>query len=736
MYYPKRLSQHISVRFRSIVLVGFFIAGLGSAFTVTNIQGQSPKALGASRVSKDVLARFSSEKAEMGQFVLLRPSQIAEQSLSGGDPCSTAVDIAFEEHLNGQLESTDCQLEDGSYADFYTFFGVAGERATIDLGSLAFEPFLGLSNESGSFVVFAGSHLTVNLPETGTYIILANSLLPDQFGPYTIRLLGGPNCTFIYTPSSADVPEQGGTFSFDVETQSRCYWQAIPSAPELIVSGTALGNGTVTYAVPPNTTNLEKAWSIRLRETYFHIRQAPTVSCTYALDPASINLSPSATRRSFRVIAAPGCNWRADGASDFISVNWIGNGNGIVFFDVENNNGADRTGSIVVGDDRTSVSFIVNQTGRNCTYSISPTELNVPAHGAYGNYVVDTQFGCTWSLDQNNVWIELQSQNGTGPATRPYHIQPQNEHLPRTGLIDISWRANSTTQSIRTWVNQAARLWPTVSDFDGDGRSDISVFRPSSGTWYLQRSTEGLKAQNFGLTEDRLVPADYTGDGITDVAVYRPSTGVWYITKSYSGIVTYTAFGTAEDLPVPADYDGDGKADIAVFRPSTGTWYIANSLRNDITVYQFGSNGDRPTVGDFDGDGKADIAVFRPSTGAWYQVNSSDGTFFGEQFGISTDRIVPADYDGDTRTDMAIYRPSDGLWYIKYSGTSAYTPYIFGIAEDIPVPGDFDGDGKADIGVFRPSDGTWYIVNSSNGSYTIYQFGQSGDKPTQSAFEN
>ena len=282
------------------------------------------------------------------------------------------------------------------------------------------------------------------------------------------------------------------------------------------------------------------------------------------------------------------------------------------------------------------------------------------------------------------------------------------------------------------------RLTPrkTLFDYDADGRSDVSVFRPATGDWYLQQSTNGFTGVNFGTGEDRIVPADFDGDGKTDVAVYRPSTGNWYVLNSSDGNVSYYNFGIAEDLPAPADYDGDGKADICVFRPSSGTWYRLNSGNGEFVVVQFGAQGDRPTVGDFDGDGKSDIAIFRPSEGAWYQAYSSDGTFFGEQFGVSTDRITPADYDGDGKTDIAIYRPAEGLWYVKNSATSTYSPYIFGIAEDIPVPGDYDGDGKADIAVWRPSDGTWYIVNSSNGSYTIYQFGQSGDKPTQSAFGN
>jgi hypothetical protein len=299
------------------------------------------------------------------------------------------------------------------------------------------------------------------------------------------------------------------------------------------------------------------------------------------------------------------------------------------------------------------------------------------------------------------------------------------------GKTDIGYVSTSCRSII---YNAAHRSGRARFDYDGDGRSDISVFRPSSGAWYLQRSRDGLYGAEFGYGTDKITPADYDGDGRTDIAVYRPETGIWYVFQSSTGTVDYTVFGIPEDLPTPADYDGDGKADISVFRPSTATWYRKNSSDGSFYAIQFGLPEDKPTIGDFDGDGKSDIAIFRPSDGAWYELYSSDNSLHGRQFGFGTDIITPADYDGDGKTDIAVYRPSEGYWYIANSSDGSVSYAVFGLADDIPAPGDFDGDGKADISVFRPSDGTWYRTNSSTGTFFAYPFGASGDKPTMTAF--
>ncbi len=263
------------------------------------------------------------------------------------------------------------------------------------------------------------------------------------------------------------------------------------------------------------------------------------------------------------------------------------------------------------------------------------------------------------------------------------------------------------------------------ADFDGDGRTDVSVFRPSNGNWYLNQSSNGFTALSWGAAADKLVPGDYNGDGKTDTAVFRPNfsenTANFYILNSGNLTFTSIAFGFADDIPVVGDYDGDGKTDVAVFRPSNGYWYILKSS-GGFTATQFGISTDIPVAGDFDGDNKTDIAVFR--SGTWY-INQSSAGFKAVSFGLSDDKLVPADYDGDGKDDVAVYRPSNGTWYILGS-SSGFTGMQFGIAADVPVAGDYDGDGKYDVAVFRG--GTWFVNRSTAGFFGI-NFGADTDLP-------
>ena len=354
---------------------------------------------------------------------------------------------------------------------------------------------------------------------------------------------------------------------------------------------------------------------------------------------------------------------------------------------------------------------------------------------------VNTTSGtATGDVDYNQISSFFDIVIAAGQTTGSLSIatfedtQVEPNEVFNVNILSVTNGTVTDPLAIGTILNDDGVASRRFVDFDGDGKTDISIFRPGPGEWWYQRSSDGqIPAAQFGQSTDRITPGDFTGDGKTDIAFWRPSTGFWFILRSEDGSFSSFPFGTNGDIPAPADYDGDGKTDAGIFRPSNTTWFIPRSGDGGTTIVQFGIAGDKPVVGDYDGDGKADIAIFRPGPGEWWYLRSSDGSNGAVQFGTSTDKLVQGDYTGDGKTDIAFWRPSTGFWFILRSEDSSFFSFPFGTTGDVPALGDYDGDGKFDAGVFRPSSSTWFVQRSTAGTL-IQQFGITGDAPVPSAF--
>ena len=278
-------------------------------------------------------------------------------------------------------------------------------------------------------------------------------------------------------------------------------------------------------------------------------------------------------------------------------------------------------------------------------------------------------------------------------------------------------------------------------DFNGDGKSDWVVTRPTNGNavWYISINGTGeSRGVQWGLSSDLRVPADYDGDQKDDIAVYRSVSGgnsVFYILRSSDNTFRGEYFGIEGDDPrVVADYDGDGKDDLAVYRRGSGQNFFyyrgsANNPNNNFTAVPWGSTlFVRPTSGDFDGDGKADFCVYNDS-GLFSLLKSSNSSVEYLQWGNGTESIVPGDFDGDRKDDFCVVRNQNNtlIWYI-YLRDGTTRAYQWGVTGDVFAPGDYNGDGKQDIAVWRPSTGIFYVLTSgATNSVITYQWGQMGD---------
>jgi len=168
----------------------------------------------------------------------------------------------------------------------------------------------------------------------------------------------------------------------------------------------------------------------------------------------------------------------------------------------------------------------------------------------------------------NNVWY-VNKSGGSGFLIQQFGLA--NSDYPAPGdfdgdnKADISvWRDTDGVwyrfnSSNNTFVAQAFGISgdePIARDFDGDNKTDLAVVRRTGGAmiWYVFRSSDnGFIAYQFGLSTDYTAPGDYDGDGKFDFAVFRPSSATWFANRSTSGTMIQQ-FGSAGDNPVPSAF--------------------------------------------------------------------------------------------------------------------------------------------------------------------------------------
>src|SRR5215207_8437202 len=278
--------------------------------------------------------------------------------------------------------------------------------------------------------------------------------------------------------------------------------------------------------------------------------------------------------------------------------------------------------------------------------------------------------------------------------------------LTNDGLADVTvYRASE--QSGSTWYTLDSESGQPVirtfgvegdfpvggNDYTGDGRTDYSVYRQTNKNWYYSTdsATPGTNfvSQPWGIANDRVVPGDFDGDGKNDVAIQRPSEGRFYILRSSDGVLETHQWGSSADVPVSGDFDGDGATDIAIVRnvgDDLHWWILKSNYRHGFHLAaHWGIVGDRVVPADYDGDGITDIAIYRRASGVFYVYRSTNGQMQVFDWGVEGDVPQPADYDGDKVADFAVYRPSNATWYIHNSGTGTTRIVNWGLTFDQPM---------------------------------------------------
>ena len=279
----------------------------------------------------------------------------------------------------------------------------------------------------------------------------------------------------------------------------------------------------------------------------------------------------------------------------------------------------------------------------------------------------------------------------------------------------------------------AANRMSGITDFDGDGHSDI-LWRNINGsvsTWAVTGNAAGnhLQASVFNgaaPTSWQIVETgDFNGDAVSDI-LWRNTNGqvaIWHGKGdgSFSADYLHDVVGTSWKIAGVGDLNGDGKDDL-LWRNDNGALssWVSNGSGFDEAAYTrapVDPSWKVEGLADFNGDGKADI-LWRSDTGA-ISTWSSTGAGFNElayyDGSVGTDWHIAAlaDFNGDGQADI-LWRHANGaisIWTSNGTGftQAAYNDNSVGNSWHIAMVGDFNDDGKADI-LWRNDNGsvsTW-----------------------------
>jgi hypothetical protein len=317
-------------------------------------------------------------------------------------------------------------------------------------------------------------------------------------------------------------------------------------------------------------------------------------------------------------------------------------------------------------------------------------------------------------------------------------------------VVALTVNGTPYTWSFTVGALVAANSTPIAlaGDFNGDGKTDIAKFDPSTGQWMVGISTGTSftfalwTTWNPGVTWVDLRIGDFNGDGKADIIGRALEYGQWWVALSTGTGFTNTLFTTWStgvtwvDASV-GDFNGDGKSDLVSRALQYGQWWVGTSTGTNFTTSLFTTWSTGVTwadvrVRDFNGDGKSDIVGRALQYGQWW-VGLSTGTSFTNTLfttwstGVTWVDVNVGDFNGDGKADIVGRALQYGQWWVGLSTGMSFTNMLFttwstGVTwVDVNVR-DFNGDGKADLVGRALEYGQWWMGLSTGTSFTTSLF--------------
>jgi hypothetical protein len=516
-------------------------------------------------------------------------------------------------------------------------------------------------------------------------------------------------CVITLAEQSASFGQEGGAGRVDVRSSSQlCTWRAESDVNWIVVRGDANGKGTATVQFDVmSASGPSRTGTLRVAGQQFVVTQSQ--GCAYTITPATFAAAAAGGSGSIAMATAAGCTWTATSTVPWLTLSPAsGEGPGSISFSVAPTEGAERTGTAVIGGQ----TFTVTQS-QGCSFAISPSSFNAPASGGSGTIAVATAAGCTWPAASNTSWLALSHGGGTGPGSVGFTVAASTG-APRTGTATIGGQTFTVTQgsgcsftvdplalnlgaaggtgTVRVsapagcaWTASSNASWITVirgASGAGDGTVDLSVAatggaaRTGSATIAGQTVTVA-QASGCALSLSALT-AQVGAEG-----------GSGRVTVSGAPECSWTAVSTVQWLQVTAGASGAGTGEVtwaAAANTGTARSGVLTIAGQTFTVNQAApcTYAIDPAEHTFDAAGGTVAVNVQTSAGCRWATSTNDSWLtlrtIGNEEGNGRVEVTASANPGALRTGTATIA---GRTFTVQQGTSACTYTVKPLAIEV-----------------------------------------------------
>jgi hypothetical protein len=314
-----------------------------------------------------------------------------------------------------------------------TSVAAAGDVQSVDVITGGGCPWTATASQSWITIASGGSGTG---PGTIGFTVAANPNTGARtaniaIGSVAFQVTQGGTCTYSMSPVSVAAGAGATTSTVFVFTQAGCSWTAASGSPWLTLTPPAsgIGNGSVAVSASANNTGATRTGTATIAGLTFTIDQS---ACGYSVTPATVTIGGTGVSSSALVSTTAGCSWSASSDVPWITMPTGSSGTGTAWqgFTVEANpTTTPRTGTLTVAG-RT---VAVTQGAAACTFSVTPTAVNISKDGGTTTISVQTGSGCSWSVQNSLNWLTATPGSGTDSGTVTLQIAPNTGTFPRAG---------------------------------------------------------------------------------------------------------------------------------------------------------------------------------------------------------------------------------------------------------------------------------------------------------------